>query len=274
MTARETNGPWWGAYSIPSGEGGRWRIGPSEFMVRRTDHEWRLLRLPAGDPHEASVSVEVPAAVPEEAPDAETVRFGFRRTRDELVLKPLTADRPVVVNPKAPFELPPKEEATLFVGIAIWLELSTGAGRGSRLIEFPLQRPSDTWFGPSFREGELCYAGRTTAHIQLERLAAAPQRAVSVVRIRNRAATSLSLQKLRLPMPNMSLFADADGRLWTESVTMERMQEGDHAVLKLGRGAPEQAGTATQVGGPRIQPDKGLLFRAFGSVFKGIGRDE
>ncbi len=267
-------GHWWGSYEIPVAMGGRWRIGPSEFLVRRTEREWRILRPAQDDPESLGVEVDVPVEVDEEIPGAEVVRFGFRDTKPKLTLRPLTADRAVVVNPRDPFELPPREEATLYVGISLWAGLFTGGEHGKQLIEFPLQRPSDTWFGPSPREGELCYAGRIKAHLQLQRLTGAPHRAVSVVRIRNRASSGLSLQKLRIPMPTMSLFADADGRLWTEAVTMERMQEGDHAVLKLGRGAPEQAGPATPVSGPRVHSDKGLLFRAFGSVLKGIGRNE
>ncbi len=274
MTEIVKKGPWWGSYEIPAGSGGHWRIGPAEFFVLRTENEWRIQRLEPGDPHADGFEAEIPVAVEEEIAGAEILRCGFRQTRPMLTLLPLTADRPVVVNPKSPFELPSREEATLFVGITIWLRILAGSRHGKQLIEFPLYRPSDTWFGPSPREGELCYAGRTTAHLQIERLVEAPYRAVSVVKIRNRASGSLSLEKLRIPMPNMSLYADAGGRLWTEEVTMERMQEGDHAVLKLGKGAPAQAGSATLVCGPRTDPGKGLLFRAFGSVIKGINRDE
>ena len=97
-----------------------------------------------------------------------------------------------------------------------------------------MDRPSDTWFGPSTLEGELCYESKTAVRFNLDNVPRRPHRAISVVRIRNRTDTQLSLERLKIPLPNLSLFGTEDGQLWTESITLERDEDGENATVKLG----------------------------------------
>jgi hypothetical protein len=193
-------------------------------------------------------------------------RFGFRKASGQLELRPALADRPVVVNPEIPFALPAGEETSLYVSVSLWLQIHTG-NPASLLLEEPVFRPSDTWFGPSTMEGELCYAGRTGARLNLENLTVRPQRAICAVRIRNRAATLLPLQRLKLPAPNLSLFTSAEGHLWTEALTLDRDQDGELASLRLGKGPPREARDPVHVNGPRARIERGLLVRTFAGHF-------
>jgi hypothetical protein len=115
----------------------------------------------------------------------------------------------------------------------------------------------------------MCYASRTRATQHLENVTRLPHRAISVVKIRNRAATRLEFERIMLPVMNLSLYADATGYLWTEAVTLERDEDGDFADMRLGRGAPDEAGgKAALVSGPRRRHEKGLSLRMFGSLLK------
>jgi hypothetical protein len=90
-----------------------------------------------------------------------------------------------------------------------------------------------------------------------------------VVRIRNQAPTKLEFERIKIPVPNLSIFADTSAHLWTEPVTLERDEDGDFAGLRLGKGAPDEAsaaGDAVRVGGPRETHTKGLSLRTFGHL--------
>ena len=264
---------WWGSFEFAEDGRAYWRIGPTEIWVERAAREWRVHRRTGADAMAPDLEVRAPAGEDWPEPAEDIVRYGFRETKPTLRLVPMVPDRPMVVNTEMAFTLPPHEETTLFVGTSVWVRLLAGAGP-KILCEIPLFRPSDTWFGTTTREGELCYAGLTTARLDPANVGVVPHRAVSAVRVRNRSESSLSLGKLKRPMPNMSLFAAADGRLWTETVTLEHEQEGELTVLKLGKGPPSHAGGATAVSGPREVRTKGLLIRAFGGVLKGAVRYE
>lgn len=260
---------WWGDHKIPEDSAGHWRIGPLDLWVYRSLHEWRIASESSDDSLDQAFAVEVPMAaeIPEEQPNA--CRFGFRKTKGKLKLVPALADRPLVINPATPFSLPPDEELTIYVSSALWLRLRVDESNHD-LLDIPTYRPSDTWFGPSTREGELCYAGKTSARHQLENLPIRPHRALSAVRVRNLAGSNLSVERLKLPMPNMSLFASEDGQLWTETVTLQREQEGELASLQLGKKPPSTISKPRLISGPREQQNKGLLIRAFGDL---IGRE-
>lgn len=260
---------WWGDHAIPEGGAGHWRIGPLDLWVYRSRHEWLVASASSGVALDEAFSVDVPMVrdIPEEQPNAH--RFGFRKTTGTLRLAPALADRPLVINPATPFSLLPDEELTIYVSSALWLKVKAGEPAHD-LLDFPTYRPSDTWFGPSTREGELCYAGKTSARQQLKDLPIRAHRALSAVRVRNLADSVLSIERLKLPMPNMSVFASEDGVLWTETVTLQREQEGELASLQLGKKPPSAIGNPRLVSGPRVRPTKGLLIRAFGGL---IGKE-
>jgi hypothetical protein len=254
---------WWGDFAVESGATRLWRIGPLRIWATRQLQEWRVTMESAGEAEEAVVAAE-PDRDP--GPGAATLRFGFRRAAGSIRLLPATADRAVVVAAASPFFIPAGEEVALFVSTPLWLQIGTAASRDV-LRDVPLERPSDTWFGPTKWEGEFCYAAKTAVRLRLENLPLRPHRAVSVVRIRNRARAQLGLARLRLPLPTLSLYGTPDGQLWTDSMTLDWEHEGAHAAVKLQRGAPPEAKGAVRVSGARQPFEPGLLVRTFGGLF-------
>jgi hypothetical protein len=190
------------------------------------------------------------------------IRYGVRDSSRRLEVAPLTADRAVIVKAETEFIVPPGGAVTAFVSSPVWVCLQLPDPKRV-MHEEPAQRPSDTWFGPSTIEGELCYAVRTSVRFDLDNLPVRPYRAISVVRVINHADTQLPLARLRLPMPFLSLFGDAKGRLWTEAVTLDRRSDDDLAEVKLGKSAPREAGPCTKVSGPREEMAPKHLIRSF-----------
>lgn len=266
MTAAAGDGDsWWGDVRLAEGETAQWRIGPLTLAVSRGRREWQLaydwdpeLDMAQDWEHEAG------APFPEEPPNHE--RYVVGDTGDFLTLGPKLADRPVISLPRVPFHLLPEQETTLYVGSPIWLRLSVGEPP-VEIKQLPTRRPSDSWFGGSTREGEACYAIKTRALTDLDKLPVFHRSAVTPVLIRNQAADSLWLEKLKLPVPYLSLFAGQDSRLWTERVSLTRSETSGMASLDIRSGPPEEAPGAEPVTRPRLTHEPNLLIRAFGSLF-------
>lgn len=253
---------WWDESEVALDETLRWQIGPRSLWITRTEREWKL----ATTVGQESLAREV--AKPADEPDGEgidTQRFASQSDSGLLRLAPVSADRPVVVKTRQPFSVPPGAEATLFMSVPLWFRVYLG-GSSTELVDEPIVRPSDTWFGPSTMEGELCYASQTNALLHLADVPVRPHRAVVVARIRNSATSSLKVGKLKIPVQHLSLFESDGGSLWTQALTLERRGETDNASVRLD-GKPTHIITAKRVAPPRTRMSKGFLLDAFGGLF-------
>lgn len=181
-------------------------------------------------------------------------------------LTPLLADRPVVIRPETPFHVPAGQETTLFVSTPLWLQLQVSTPP-IQLIEMAIKRPSDTWFGPSTMEGELCYASSTLGRLTLLDFPHSAHRAITPIIIRNNSDEAFQLERLNLPVTFLSPFRSAKQILWTESVTMKRETETSDASLQIGEGAPPQAADAKLISAPRQQTESRSLISKFSAFF-------
>jgi hypothetical protein len=256
---------WWGTHAIPLGSSGYWQLGPLKLWVRRGEREWQIARQRGDDPLEDALAVQVPSEL-EASDEASFTRHALRKTGEDVSLLPALPDRSLVVRPVAPFYLPSGEETTLFVSSPLWVQMQVQRPP-IPLEDEPIFRPSDTWFGPTTLAGELCYATTTGARLELEELPLRPHRAVSAVRIRNRARSELFLERLKLPTMNLSLFYSASGHLWTQALTLDREEDGEHASVQLENTPPANVGRTEIVAQPRQRVGKGFLLEAFGGLF-------
>lgn len=256
---------WWGEFEIPSNAWRRWQIGPLTLWVQRRESEWRLARQEdAGDVEPDLSQANLPAAEgPAESATLE--RVASHRLGERLIVAPRLADRPVVVRPETSFRLASRGEAELYVGTPLWVCLETSEPV-HRLLDVPTRRPSDSWFGPSTTEGELCYAGRTGARLRRDNLPASPYRAVTRVRLRNHAGDDLLLERLNLPVPNLALFCGGGGRLWTQTVSVERGADGKLAEVRIEEDPPAEAEAAERLAEPRVAMARNVFSRALGAL--------
>jgi hypothetical protein len=187
----------------------------------------------------------------------------MERSESALRLLPRLPDRPVVSRPDTPFYVLAGEEIRLFVSSPVWVHVLSGE---RELLEIPIYRPSDTWFGPSTREGEVCYASWTSGRTELAELPRRPHRAVATVRVENHTEKSVLVERLNIPVPYLALYAAADGSLWTQGVTLRMVEDGATAEIHIAKEGPPEAPGATRLADPREDADRNLLVRALSAL--------
>jgi hypothetical protein len=258
-----TRTQWWGRFEIPLGHTGRWRIGPLALEASRLRNEWRVSRATLGEPTDTHCYFARDGATADAAPGAVLTRYAAAGSSGWLELRPLLPDRSVITQPEHPITILPRQKLTIFVGSPLWVRLLADEELG----ELALQPPKLTWWGKNTREGEVCYASRTQGRLRVEEAALYPHRVLTAVLVQNDADEPLSFDRLNIPVRRLGVFAARNGRLWTESVTLERAAGEEFAVLHIGDGAPDVANDAECVSEPRDADREHSLFRAFGSLF-------
>lgn len=271
----------WGTFALDVETGGKWHVGPSTVWVYRSERDWRIVHQPSTDSvttdpmvERSDVTVPVPeadirAVLATEDDRLNTSRFSVRHTDEDVALEPILADRPVVTRPEHPLYVLPNESVTLYLSTPLWIRIRlTKTDR--ELQEVPSHRMSDTWFGPSTREGELCYATRTAGRLRLDRLPLRLHRALTPLRVRNTASDALALERVQLPAPHLALYVTPDDVLWTQAVTMTHSPDAEGATVRVQSGPPSDAPDAELIQKPREADRQGLFtstFSTFGSLF-------
>lgn len=257
--------PWWAPRDVPTDHTLICRLGPLTLEIHHAPGEWRIRQTHDDDeaaaPPEAELAVR-PGGLDEEDSD----RYMVAGPDGRLTLAPCLLDRPVVIRPRQPVFLPQGESTTLYMSTPVMVSIRVGEDQRllRELASLPL---SDTWFGSTTRDGELCYSGRTRARHRRADLPRRAHRAVTPVQIRNEADAPLPLDRLSLPVQVLSVFGSADGSLWTESLSLIRDRASDLASLEVEEGAPAFAGAAELLAGPREPRASGGLVRAFSVLF-------
>lgn len=256
-------GRWWMPRHVVSGRTLRLRLGPLILKAHRSGSEW-LLSAEEVDETEAVPGVMLEMS--DERPDDKYVRYACRDPQDRIAFRPMLADRPMVVRPRQAVFVLPGEETIFYISTPVWVGVV--AGENDQLLrEIPASRPSDTWFGPSTRTGEICYAARTQARNVLAEVPMRAYRVVTALRVENRADSPLPVEKLSLPAPLLSTWGREDGSLWSDTVHLQRVTDSDMAAIRVEPGPPSYASDATLLAGPRMQAGKGGLVRAFSGFF-------
>lgn len=260
---------WWGPRELECDQALKFELEGLQLAIARQAHEWSFFY------NQPGIQAEQPTSHWQQQlgvidPDKykEVARFMFRETHARLGILPALADRPVISKPITALNLPSEEEMTIYVSSPLWLQIYSEESR-EPLLDIPIQRASDTWFGPSTQSGELCYASRTHGRLSLENVPLRLHRAITPVVIRNRADTTLLLERISLPAPNLSLYSDDNGQLWTEAITLERESDGDMASLEVDKKAPTHLKNPVRINEPRSPLQKGnLAIRAFSVLFE------
>jgi hypothetical protein len=256
--------PWWGTVEFNEGSGKRWEIGPLTLWIRRLAHEWWIAFERDEDKYERLVTA-VEHADPDWLGHASLERYLTRHAQPLLHITPVLADRPVVTRPVVPFHLCAGEEATVYVSLPVWSRLEAGPQR-LLLKEIAIQRLSDTWFGSSTLEGELCYASTTYCRQDLREVPVYPCRAITPVLIKNKSGQTLVMERLSLPVHYLTVYGTADNKLWTSRVSV-KWEHGSTVSVDIEAQPPAEAGKAQLLCAPRHEPEKGGVIRAVASLF-------
>lgn len=263
--------PIWGVTEIPLGGRARLDLGPLSLHVLNLPREWRVYSMHTRDPLSTAAALSVVAdGGPPEGDRWSVVRFAQTREEGAILLSPRLADRAVVARPEVPISLVGGDDITLYVSTPIWACLRT-ARSARALAEYACIRPSDTWFGPTPRQGELCYATRTTARLAVDEGPRSPARALTRITLHNRATAPVHIERISIPIPMLSLYADASGGFWTNPIVFERLAPdpsgSSDGRLRIQEGPPDEATGASQpVAEPRRPVRSNVLGRALDAV--------
>lgn len=221
---------WWGQHSLPIDQWCNWQIGSLSLFIRRSTNEIFFARSHGEDPFDTALNLEIPGTLSPDLESMEKSRFLLSNTDGEFSLALGLADRSVVARPDSTLCIPSNQKASLYVSTTLWLQPTMD---GKTLFEFPVFRPSDTWFGVNTREGELCYFSRTRARTADSESSNYPHRAVTKITVINDSATNLTIERLRVPVKNLHLYVDENGLLVTDSITVKLNESGFDASLTI-----------------------------------------
>ncbi|HEY7886469.1 MAG TPA: DUF432 domain-containing protein [Cellvibrionaceae bacterium] len=255
---------WWEPVSIKQGQCWHYAIGPLQLYLQRGNEQWLLAwEQAAGTENDHKLSSGEIEAMPCGLPAA---RYVFKNPPTDFCLTPRLLERPVVVKTHQPVHVPPGERMVFYISspVCVTVALSPSA---VVLQEIPTLRLSDTWFGPSTLIGELCYADKTQARNSRAEVPLRPHRAVTPITIHNSSKELLTIEKLSIPVPYLSVYGLTDGTLWTDSVLLEHTEAGQLATLKITKDLPEGVSAGDLLTEARLVLQKGSLVRAFASMF-------
>jgi hypothetical protein len=218
-------------------------------MICRREQEWQVLATTATPEPIQEVRARMTKArsMPE---DAGTKRFIFPNTEPKLTVSPALADRPVVARAANTLSIPPGIAVRLYVSTPLWLNAEVH-DRATVVLDAPIFRPSDLWFGPNTMEGKLCYSSLTHARIDAANLLHRQHRAITPVVVKNDDTEIFQLDRISLPVPYLSIFAGESGEIWTDVVTLVCGKGGETASMDISGKMPKEAGKASRLRKPR-----------------------
>lgn len=264
MTQQTALLPWWQPQALALDEYWQYTIGPITLYFKRRLQEWQCSfeRLEPADTNYKAVSQSA-LCIPELLT---AQRFIFRHSPTAVRLTPKLLERPVVIKTRQPVSIPAGEQNVFYISSPVCIQISLEQP-STPLLELPVQRLSDTWFGTTTQHGELCYADKTHARHSLAEIPARPHRAVTAVTIENRSDKMLTIDKISIPLPYLALYGRSDGTLWTDPITLQHEGHGSLTRFKIGKELPAGLCSADLLTAPRELPDKHSLVRAFTGIF-------
>ncbi|RVT48255.1 DUF432 domain-containing protein [Rheinheimera sediminis] len=259
----ENQALWWQPQTLLNEQSCKILLGPLHIVLQRKTGEWWLATERVPQSEHQHVELQQLSQWPQ---DHQPSRFVFQHEPLQFCLRPLLADRPVVVKTHQPVYVPPGEQVTFYISspVSIRIELQQP---NLLLQEIQTQRLSDTWFGPNTQTGELCYADKTQARHSKEELPKRVHKAVTPVMVKNNSSQMMSIEKLSLPVPYLSLYGLADGSLWTDQVILDHQDEAELSELHISKQMPAGSDGAERLAKPRLYMEKHGLFRAFSDLF-------
>ena len=262
--------PWWGTFDFTEHPCQSWVLNDRSITIRRDTAEWKIWDHRSAQESMSQYCQQLPCRPdfePSEtlASDVTLIRLLQGPEENKLIIKPALADRFIVVSPSAALHLLPGEAATLYVSTPLWFTARTSEN-SKPVIDLPFWRPSDSWFGPSTREGEMCYAKYTDARLDLNLLEQKQHRAVTPVHVINQAEDVLAFERINIPVPLLTLYADTENQLWTNQLTLTLNDERDIEV-DIAQVAPFDSLVPEPVNTPRTPSGKRTLMRNLSSLF-------
>ena len=243
---------WWGPQA-QTDKPFQKRIGTLDLEVQPTEQEWIISWRHHGTPVSARQL------------NQQLLRVIKPGSGKPLNLAAALPDRDVVARFDPLLKIMGQGEVALFISMPVWVKIEAGADAASSI---PTLRMSDTWFGPMSAAGELAYALPYPPMTEIDG-DRGPHVAWTVIYIRNRADQVLTLDRLKIPAPRLTLFTSQDGRLWTSCLFAERRDGESDATVRIDHQAPESVGPCQMLAQPaQTHSDNFVTMRVFNTLFR------
>jgi hypothetical protein len=265
----------WGELTIPRDGESRVEIGTLALTVARRDRVWVLgwsdapeERIPsaaaADDASDAASKLQIRPALPDRA-------LICRRFAG---LAGAEGGQPADLSAGATLRLLPGAHLDLFQAVPLWLQIVQADG--ALLCDRPIERPSDTFFGSTTRQGELAYAASEAAALDARSHHGRSDVALAQIQLRNLSARDWSIQRLYLPAPSLSLYVEGHDRepdeeaascpFRTSSLAIERADNHARADVRVDKTPPPALRSPRVAAEPRHRATPNLLVRAFSEI--------
>lgn len=220
---------WWNPIPL-GGQTRAVRLAQLRLWLRADPGELVVAALRERSPAELEPEGQVVFDDAELPADAEVRRFVTSGRATAVSLRPRLVERSVVARPRIPVGLPAGERVAIFVTTPLNVEVTVD---DRVLEERSIWDPPETWFGPSPVQGELCYASRTRGSRHLEELGTVPTRAVTRIVLVNKGKDTLQVERIRLPVPRLTLAWDPSRNILVTETLELRREEGDTAEVSI-----------------------------------------
>lgn len=262
----------WGPVPLPPGDPVRARVDRRTVVVVRTEGELRLHASFEDPAEEDPPFPSLHRGTDEPDPDPAWSRWALARDEGHLWLRPCMPDRPLVLQPEAPFALLPRASARVFVRVPLWVRLEWMEGsrppsdetipsQGTVLAELPVTVLSDTWWG-DVMDGELAYWLGTRARRVYRPALRAPHLAICPLVLENRSGGELKVEKLAFRTVHLGVFSDGQG-FWGDESRVRYQGEAEGSEVEVTGAPPPEAGTPHLVTPPRVPLARGIRARTF-----------
>jgi len=242
MTA---NSKWWGNITFNINDIKVWNIGERKIAIQRFEKEWLIWNAETHTESAAQISLKS-LKTSNTLADVPYSRHLFKQTEETIIISPSLADRSIVARPASKLNIPSGEQIELYVSTPLWFTVKPKS-KPIAIADIPFWRPSDSWFGPTTMEGELCYAKFTDAKISLAKLEVRYHRAVTPVLIKNEHNEMLTIERINLPAPFLTLYADKQQQFWSDKIEITHHNDTQKAGLRLRNKPPVQAGSDVEI---------------------------
>ena len=193
------------------------------------------------------------------------LRWPLNADYEQVALKPIFPDRPVVVETEIPLCLTPGTATRIYARCPAWARVELlGKGDPLSIEELPSVMLSNTWFG-AFTEGALGYWVSSRARTRIEPDPAQPWMAICPIHIHNTSEIELTIERICLRVEHLSLFASA-GQLWADETQVSYRGVDKVSRIQNTGVAPQDAGNAILATPPREPMGNGITAKTFASL--------
>jgi hypothetical protein len=247
----------WNKYDFAVNQTLVFKAGFAEVFVKRIPNGWLIKCRGTAEAFTGLQTEEVDGI------DDDSDIFHFQTGKSAaLYVVPAFPDKAVVFRNNKNIKVSAGQSADLYFRIPLTIQLYfQEVKEENRLLEFPLQRLSDTWFGEA-DNGEPAYSIGSNYDKTFEETFAADWEAIAPVEIINNTTGLLDLQRLILRVEDFSLFLK-NKQLLSNHVSIDFKGQEHAGSVNLTLRKDIHGQKPLQIAKPRSNESRNLLRKSF-----------